>query len=108
MGLDEVLFALADNSRRAIVERLTQGPATVGAATATLELGKSSLSRHVSVLEQAGLVTREVHGREHWLTLVPDGMATATEWFAQHHQFWTASLDRLEGLVAELEQEHDR
>lgn len=106
-SVDDVFFALADGSRRTIVERLTHGPATVGAATTDLDLGKSSVSRHVKVLEHAGLVARDVQGREHWLSLVPDGFATATEWLAHHHQFWTASLDRLETLVAELEPEDE-
>ena len=101
--MDDVFFALSDPSRRRIIERLSHGAAPVGAATDGLELGKSTISRHVKVLEEAGLVRREVQGREHWLSLVPDGFATATEWFATHHQLWTASLDRLERLVAELE-----
>lgn len=107
MDVSEVFFAIADDSRRAIIERLTRGPATIGRATDDLDLGKSSISRHVRVLEDAGLVDRNVRGREHWLSLVPDGFATATAWFAHHHQLWTASLDRLEQLVAELEQEED-
>lgn len=103
--IDAVFAALADPSRRAIVEHLAGGEASVGAATATLPIGKATVSRHVKVLEEAGLVRRRVVGREHLLSVVPDGFATVTEWFAHHHQFWTTSLDRLGDLVAELENE---
>lgn len=103
--MDAVFFALCDPSRRAIVERLGRGRASVGAATETLALGKSAISRHVRVLEEAGLIRRDVVGREHHLSLVPDGFATVADWFAHHHQFWSSSLDRLEDLVAELERD---
>lgn len=106
--LDDVFFALSDPSRRRMVERLTAGAATVGSASADLGLAKASVSKHVKVLEEAGLVSRRVVGREHWLSLVPDGFATATEWFTHHHQFWTGSLDRLDALVAELDKEQPR
>lgn len=101
--LDDVFFALSDPARRTIVERLSHGEATVADASADLDLAKSSISKHVKVLETSGLVQRRVAGREHWLSLVPDGFATATEWFTHHEQFWTSSLDRLTELVAELE-----
>lgn len=106
--IDAVFFALSDPSRRAIVEHLGMGEASIGEATADLTLGKPAISRHVKVLEEAGLVSRRVVGREHRLSLVPDGFATAVEWFAHHHQFWTSSLDRLGDLVAELEQQEGR
>lgn len=103
--LDDVFFALSDPARRTIVETLMQGEATVGASAAGLDLAPPSVSKHVKVLERAGLVRRRVVGREHWLSLAPDGFATAAEWFTHHEQFWTGSLDRLSALVAELEQE---
>lgn len=101
--IDAVFFALSDPSRRAIVEHLAHGEASIGTATASLDIGKSTISRHVGVLEDAGLVRRRVVGRTHLLSVVPDGFATVADWFAHHRQFWTSSLDRLEALVAELD-----
>jgi DNA-binding transcriptional ArsR family regulator len=102
--LDDVFFALSDRARRSIVETLAGGEATVGAAADGLDLAPPSVSKHVKVLERAGLVQRRVVGRQHWLSLAPDGFATAAAWFAHHEQFWAGSLDRLAALVTELEQ----
>lgn len=105
MPLDTVFAALADPTRRAIVERLAQGRATVGTVAAPHDMAPPSISKHLKVLESAGLITRQVEGRQHWLRLVPDGFRDAAEWFTHYQQFWTESLDRLAGLMAELEQE---
>ncbi|HEX2293228.1 MAG TPA: metalloregulator ArsR/SmtB family transcription factor, partial [Gaiellaceae bacterium] len=67
--LDRSFLALSHPARRAIVEKLAQGPATVGAASAGLGLSKPAVSKHVRVLEDAGLVRRDVNGREHRLRL---------------------------------------
>lgn len=99
---DAVFAALADPTRRAIVETLTRGEATVGALAAPHDMALPSISKHIKVLEKAGLVTRRVDGRQHWLRLVPDGFRSAADWFAHYEQFWTQSIDRLEQLVAEL------
>lgn len=101
--LDAVFAALADPARRAIVERLTGGEATVGAVAAPLDMALPSVSKHIKILERAGLVTRRVDGRRHWLRLAPGGFRNAADWFAHHHQFWSESIDRLDALVAELE-----
>ena len=101
--LDVVFAALADANRRAIVEQLTGGEATVGAVAAPLDMTLPSVSKHIKVLQRAGLVTRRVDGRRHWLRLAPEGFRGAADWFAHHHQFWSDSIDRLEALVAELE-----
>ena len=103
--LDAVFSALADPTRRAIVERLAAGEATVGTVAAPHDMAMPSISKHVKVLENAGLIARRVVGREHWLRLVPEGFRSPTEWFAHYEQFWAASADRLESLLAELEAE---
>jgi DNA-binding transcriptional ArsR family regulator len=100
--LDEVFAALADPSRRAILGRLAAGPATVGTVAEPLAMAKPSVSKHVKVLERAGLVHREVRGREHWLRLAPEGFASATAWFEHYLSFWAGSADRLAELVADL------
>lgn len=101
--LDQTFSALGDPSRRFMVERLMAGEATVGAVSASLDLSKSAVSKHVKVLEHAGLVVRTVVGREHRLRLAPEGFTSAAEWFTHYQQFWLSSVDRLAALVAELE-----
>jgi DNA-binding transcriptional ArsR family regulator len=103
--LDAVFHALADPTRRAIVERLAQGEATVGTVAAPHDMAMPSISKHVKVLERAGLISRRVAGREHWLRLQPEGFRSPTEWFAHYQQFWTGSVDRLERLLTELEEQ---
>ncbi len=101
----KVFAALADPTRLAIVEQLARGEATVGAVAAPHDMALPSISKHLKVLESAGLITRRVVGREHWLRLVPDGFRTAAEWFAHYQQFWSQSIDRLEQLLVDLESE---
>lgn len=101
--MDGIFSALADPTRRAIVERLIEGEATVGTVAEPHDIALPSISKHVKVLEQAGLVTRRVEGRQHWLRLVPEGFRSATEWFAHYQQFWSGSIDRLEHLLKEID-----
>lgn len=103
--LDSVFSALADPTRRAIVERLAQGTATVGTLAEPHDMALPSVSKHIGVLERAGLITRSVEGRQHWLALAPEGFATAAAWFTHYEQFWTASVDRLEALLTQLAEE---
>ncbi len=103
--LDRVFAALADPARRAIVDRLAGGEATVGAVAAPLAMALPSVSKHVKVLERAGLVTRRVDGRQHWLRLSPEGFRSTADWLAHHEQFWSESVDRLAELVAGLDDE---
>ncbi len=100
--VDAVFAALADPSRRAILERLAAGEATVGAVAAPLDMALPSVSKHVKVLERAGLVVRRVRGREHWLRLAPHGFASAADWMTHYAQFWSDSADRLAEVVADL------
>lgn len=103
--LDAVFFALADPTRRAILERLAQGEATVGTVAAPHDMAMPSISKHVKVLERAGLVRRRVTGREHWLSIAPEGFRSPTEWFTHYQQFWAGSVERLERLLSELANE---
>ena len=104
-SLDAVFFALADPTRRAILERLAEGEATVGVVAEPHDMAMPSISKHVKVLERAGLITRRVEGREHWLRLAPEGFETPAEWFTHYRQFWSASVDRLERLLTQIDEE---
>jgi DNA-binding transcriptional ArsR family regulator len=99
--LDRSFLALSHPARRAIVEKLAQGPATVGAASAGLGLSKPAVSKHVRVLEDAGLVRRDVNGREHRLRLEGRSMTEAEQWIERHRALWERKLDAVERYLEE-------
>jgi DNA-binding transcriptional ArsR family regulator len=93
--LDAVFSALADPTRRRILERLARGPLTVGEIAANFPISQPAISKHVRALEESGLLTREVIGRVHRCTLSPAAMGSASKWIERQRSFWTATLDRL-------------
>lgn len=101
--LDRGFGALSHPARRAIVERLSRGPATVGEATRGLALSKPALSKHVKVLEQAGVVSRAVDGRRHRLRLEPRPFEEAARWIERHRAVWEAKFDEVDRYLAENE-----
>lgn len=86
--LDRSFLALAHPVRRAIVERLVAGPASVGDASSGLGVSKPAVTKHLKVLEGAGLVSRNVNGRTHLLRLEPRALGEAAEWLALHRELW--------------------
>jgi DNA-binding transcriptional ArsR family regulator len=101
-ALDDVYGALADASRRAIVERLAVGEARVTDLATDFPVSLNAVSKHVKVLERAGLVQRHVRGREHWLSLQAQPMERAWSWMGFYRHFWES---RLESLDAYLQRE---
>ena len=100
--LDVVYSALADPTRRAILSVLAQGDANVGILVARFPLSFNGVSKHVKVLERAGLVERSVRGREHWLHLNATPLAGAAGWLEHYRGFWESTLAALEEyLLAE-------
>jgi DNA-binding transcriptional ArsR family regulator len=97
--LDDLFGAIADPTRRAILDRLALGDARVTDVAAAFPISLNSVSKHVRMLERAGLVTRTVSGREHLLALRPEPLDEAARWIEQHRQFWEASLAGLESFV---------
>jgi DNA-binding transcriptional ArsR family regulator len=91
--LDRVFAALADPSRRLMLARLAEGEATVGVVGAPLGLVPSSVSKHLAVLERAGLIARRHEGRHHWLRLEPEGFRLAAELIARYERYWGAGTD---------------
>lgn len=106
--LDRVFSALADPSRRAILERLAQGDATVGDVAEPLDMAPPSVSKHLKVLEAAQLIRRRVTGRHHHLSIDPNGFRSVVDYLRAYEQFWELSLDRLGTLVARLDREEER
>ena len=97
--LDRALAALADPTRRSILAALRDGPATVGQVAAPFPISLNAVSKHIRVLEQAGLVRRRVRGREHHLHLEAAPLRAVATFASQYASFWEDRLDALARLV---------
>ena len=93
--LDRAFHALADESRRAMVVRLTRGPASVSELAAPLKMSLPSAMQHLDVLQRSGLVRSEKVGRVRTCRLEPAPMRTLERWIAEHRAIWEGRLDRL-------------
>jgi DNA-binding transcriptional ArsR family regulator len=98
-GLDRTLVALADPTRRAILTRLSRGPARVTELAKPFAISLNSVSKHIRLLERACLVRRSKRGREHILSLDPTPLDEAAEWIERQRSFWTGRLDALEAAL---------
>lgn len=98
-NLDKIFAALADPTRRAILERLSQGEVTVTDLAAPFEMSLPAVSKHIRVLESAGLIQRRQQGRVHHLTLSAAPIHDAMKWLALYRHFWEDSLDSLAALI---------
>ena len=93
--LDRTYAALADPTRRALLKALAKGDARITDLAAPLPMTFAGVSRHVGVLEDAGLIKREVRGREHWLSLQVDALRPAQRWIDEQNAFWSKRADAL-------------
>lgn len=93
--LDRVFFALADPTRRAILRALTRHPATINEIAKPFPVSLNAISKHVMVLERAGLLRREIKGRQHHCRIEPRPLRQADAWMAHYRQFWDDRLDAL-------------
>ena len=103
-NLDAVFSALSDPTRRNIVERLARGPLTVGQIAANCSISQPAISKHVRILEESGLLRRQVAGRVHHCHLSPDAIEVAAGWIETQRRFWNAALDRLDIVLAQNSQ----
>jgi DNA-binding transcriptional ArsR family regulator len=103
--LDATFSALADPTRRRILQRLAVADATVSELAAPFDVSAPAISRHLRVLEDAGLVSREKHGRVHRLRIEREAMNEALGWIAHWGGFWESRFDALEELLAERERD---
>jgi DNA-binding transcriptional ArsR family regulator len=94
-SLDRVFQALADGTRRGMVERLVRGPATVGELAGPLEMSLPAVMQHIRVLEECGLVASEKVGRVRTCRIEPDVLRTAENWIVGQRTSWERRLDRL-------------
>ena len=106
--LDLVFSALADPTRRAILARLTEGEATVNELVGPSDLSQPTISKHLKVLERAGLVSRGREAQFRPVRLNAAPLEGAAEWLGDYRRFWEESLDRLDVYVKELKRKEGR
>jgi DNA-binding transcriptional ArsR family regulator len=94
--LDRSFLALSHPVRRGIVEHLVSGPATVGEASSGLGVSKPAVTKHLKVLEDAGVVDRTVTGRTHLLRLQPRALREAEKWLELHRRLWERKFEAVE------------
>jgi DNA-binding transcriptional ArsR family regulator len=99
--LDAVFHALADPTRRAMLGHLAERELTIGELATPFRMSFAGASKHVRVLENAGLVKRRVRGRTHLCRLDAARLAEANAWLRRYEHFWSARLDALEALLLE-------
>jgi DNA-binding transcriptional ArsR family regulator len=106
--LDATFAALADPTRRAILARLAAGEATVNELVAPSDLSQPTVSKHLKVLERAGLVSRGRDAQFRPVRLEAAPLAGAAQWLGDYRRFWAESLDRLDTYVKELKRKEGR
>ena len=100
-ALNQTFRALADPTRRAMLEALRTGPKTIGALAEPFSISFAATSKHIGILEEAQLIRREKQGRERICHLEPGAMQDAKTWLEQHAAFWTSAFDALEAALQE-------
>jgi DNA-binding transcriptional ArsR family regulator len=107
-ALSEILKAVSDSTRRSLLTLLVQqGPTRVTDLASFFEMSLNAISKHIKVLEKAGLVTRKTQGRVHWIEANLEPVQKVEEWFSQLKSMWVLSLERLENLLTEEEHNND-
>ncbi len=97
--LDNLFHALSDATRRRMLHQLASGERTVSELAAPFEMSLAAASKHIKVLESAGLIHRQVQGRTHMCRLESAPLASASEWLNYYEQFWTSRLGTLDQLL---------
>ncbi len=99
--LDLVFGAVADATRRSMLDRLREGPLTVSQLAQPYEMSLNAVSKHIKTLERAGLIRRSINGREHSCSLDAAALEDAMNWMSYYSGFWTTRLDALEKHLLE-------
>lgn len=97
--LDLLFHALSDQTRRGMLRALSDGERTVGDLARPHAMSLAAASKHIKVLEEAGLIRRDIRGRVHYCRIDPQPLAHARDWLRYYEQFWTQQLDALEALL---------
>jgi len=101
-NLDAVFHALADSTRRAILTRLADGKASVNEIAAPFEISQPAVSRHLKVLERAGLIERDIDEQRRPARLKADNLAVAVDWLVDFRPLWGTSFDQLDDLLVQM------
>ena len=101
--LDATFIALADPTRRAILARLMEGDASVNELAAPFAISQPAISKHLKILERAGLVSRSASGTRRPVKIEAAPMKQAVDWLEKYRKFWEASFGRLDALLQELQ-----
>lgn len=104
-SLDAVFAALADPTRRAILSRLADGEASVNEIAAPFEISQPAVSKHLKVLERAGLVERDVEQQRRPARLKAEPMTAAVNWLEDFREFWGTSFDQLDDVLTQMKNE---
>lgn len=107
-ALNRTFAALADPSRRAILRELRSGERRVTDLAGPFPISLNAVSKHLKMLERAGLVHRRIAGRDHYVSLSPEPLAAAADWIEQYRAFWEPRLDALAALLAEQQRPPDQ
>ena len=105
---DDVFLALANPTRRKVLERLSVGPATVSELAAPFDMQLPSFVQHLSVLEQSRLVKSKKRGRVRTYEIAPDRFKVAEDWLTERRRSWEARLDRFDAYVKQLKDRESR
>lgn len=103
-NLDAIFSALADPTRRSILSRLAKGQASVNEIAEPFNISQPAVSKHLKVLERAGLVERDIEEQRRPARLKADNMAAASQWLDEFKVFWGTSFDQLDDLLLEMKQ----
>ena len=109
--LGTTFAALSDPTRRAMIERLSRGPASVHGLTEPFALSQQMISKHIACLVRARIVTKKKCGRESVCTLRPEAIKTVSEWAFSYRRFWEESFDKLDVVVKQMKKaeiDHDK
>ncbi|MGI9611885.1 MAG: ArsR/SmtB family transcription factor [Acidimicrobiales bacterium] len=106
--LDRVFMALANRTRRRMLDRLVSGPATIGDLAEPFDMSLPGASKHVRVLEGAGLVQREIDGRIHRCKLTGEPLEHADAWISRNNRFWQGQLDSLAEHLSKDDDDEER
>ena len=101
--LSRVFQALADPTRRALIERLAAGEASVGELAEPFDISRPAISQHLRVLEEAGLITRTRRAQWRLCSLTPEPLEEATAWVERNRRIWTERFDALAGVLHEIQ-----
>lgn len=105
---DDVFQALSDSTRRKVLERLSQGPATVSELAEPFDMKLPSFVQHLSVLEESRLVKSRKKGRVRTFEIAPQRLKVAEDWLSQQRQLWESRLDRLDEYLKKLNEKEKK